>query len=143
PTLSGTATTSARKEDSTVPKASGATHAQKLRSSMKSTSASAPSSAIRAGQARYSRNSATAASVTRISTPLVVDSAAKILLPSRPVPEADGRAFCAVVGFGVCVRVTEPPSGCGHTYGPYRLVVRPGAAHSAAEMLSIAASTSV
>src|SRR5699024_12570631 len=89
PTLSGTATTSTRKEDSTVPKASGATHAQKLRSSMKSTSASAPSSAIRAGQARYSRNSATAASVTRISTPLVVDSAAKILLPSRPVPEAD------------------------------------------------------
>src|SRR5690625_3736048 len=145
PTLSGTATINARNEDNTVPNTKGATQAQKLRSSIKSTSASAPPSAIRAGQARYSRNRARAASVTRIRTPLVVDSPAKILLPSRPVPEAGGRVFFAVVDSGVCVRVTEPPSGLGHTYGPYRNrdPVRPGAAHLAAEMLSIAASTLV
>src|SRR5690625_1760611 len=85
PTLRGTASARAMTDASTVPKARGATYAQK--DTPPHVPAIAHVEELIASHARMRRKIGAAASTTTITIAAVVDKPAKIRLPSPPRPE--------------------------------------------------------
>src|SRR6478609_2805183 len=122
PMAIGVASSSDTAAASSVPKISGPTKPSRLVSSGNQLTASDSSdgSAVRAGHARWIRNTATAARITRIRTPAPVATQRKARLPPRsPWPERSLRAvvpgFTGSVGPAVrgWVLVTRSPGGGG------------------------------